>query len=237
MEADFDLSRLDEIPDVVTAADRGAPSTPSLAPRVPATAAGPSRAELRSRRAIAIFVSLLWLAGHLVVLAVRADLAKLGVLYPTLQIALPGLLAATAISLALWPGRDGLGAGVTSLRGIALASMLGMALLTAALPLPFPYVPPTLFTFGQWVIICGDIIAVMAALPLVLAAVVLRRSFVTASFERGAAVGTACSLAAVATMHLHCENIQVAHVLVGHVAPAIAITLLAALVLRSVTRV
>ena len=78
--------------------------------------------------------------------------------------------------------------------------------------------------------------AVMAAVPLVLAGVVLRRSFVAASMERSAAVGAACALAAVTTMHLHCENIQVGHMLLGHMVPAAAITVLAALVLRSVTR-
>lgn len=236
MDADFDLSRMDDIPDALPAADRGAPS-PTPAPRESTLVAGPSRADLRRRRALAMAVSLAWLAGHIVLLSVRADLAKLGVLYPLLEIALPAVLSAVALGLALSPGRDGLGASVASLRGITLLAIAGVPLLAAVLPLPFPYVPPTIFTFGQWVIICGDIIAVMAAVPLVLAAVVLRRSFVAASLERSAAVGASCCLAAVTTMHLHCENIQVAHVLVGHMLPAIAITIVAALVLRSVTRV
>lgn len=236
MDADFDLSRLEDIPDVLPAPERGAPS-PALAPRTSATTAGPSRAELRSRRWIAIAVSFLWLAGHLVVLSVRTDFARLGLVYPLLQIALPALLSALALGMALWPGRDGLGAGVTPLRAVSIAGIAGMTVLVAALPLPFPYVPPNVMTFGQWVIVCGDIVAVMAAVPLVLAAVVLRRSFVTATTEKSAAVGASCSLAAVTTMHLHCENIQVAHVLVGHMVPAIAITVIAALVLRSVTRV
>lgn len=235
MSADFDLSKLDDIPDVVPAAGRDA-APPPVAPRASSRIAGPSRAELRGRRWIVLGVALAWLAGHLGVLAIRADFAKLGALYVLLQVALPAVLGAVSLGVALSPGRDGLGVGVGLARAVALASVAGMTLLTAAMPLPFPYVPPPGLTFGQWVIICGDIIAVMAAVPLVLAGVVLRRSFVAASMERSAAVGAACALAAVTTMHLHCENIQVGHMLLGHMVPAAAITVLAALVLRSVTR-
>jgi hypothetical protein len=65
MDADFDLSRMDDIPDVLPAADRGAPS-PTPAPRESTLVAGPSRADLRRRRALAMAVSLAWLAGHIV---------------------------------------------------------------------------------------------------------------------------------------------------------------------------
>lgn len=236
MDADFDLSRLDDIPDVIPADADRAPQAPASAPRTKAIEGGPSRAELRSRRWIAIAASFAWLTGHLALLSIRTDFAKLGVAYPALQIGLPALLSAIALGVAITPGREGLGAGVTALRAIVIGGVAGMTALVAAMPLPFAYVPPNVMTFGQWVVVCGDIVAMMAAVPLVLAAVVLRRSFVAASLERSAAVGAACGLAAVTAMHLHCENIQIAHVLAGHMIPAIAVTIVAALALRSITR-
>lgn len=236
-DADFDLRRFDDIPDVLAPAEREADAAPRMAPRATTSAAGPSRARVRRQRAAAFVASLAWLVWQVITLGPRTDTAKLGIAYPVAQIALPAVLGAVALGVALWPSRDGLGAGAASVRGVAVLSMLAMTAVALFFPLPFAYTPPGLFGFLQWVLICADIVAVMGVLPLALAAVVLRRSFVTAATEKSAAIGVACGLGAVTAMHLHCENLQPAHMVLGHMVPAAVLAVAGALLLRYVTRV
>lgn len=237
MNADFDLRQLDDIPDVIPPEERQASAgPPHLAPRAATTAAGPSRASVRRQRAVALVASLGWLVWQVAALGLRTDMAKLGIAYPIAQVALPALLGAAALAIALWPGRDGLGAGVASIRGLSVVALLGMTAVTLFFPLPFAYTPPKLFGFLQWTLICADIVAVMGVLPLALAAVALRRSFVTAATEKSAAIGVACGLGAVTAMHLHCENLQPAHMALGHMVPAMVLAAAGALLLRYVTK-
>lgn len=237
MDADFDLSRLNEIPDVLPPAVREATEkVPPLGPRASATSSGPARGSVRAQRAAALAVSAGWLVIQVLTLGFRSDFAKLGLSYPLAQIGLPAALSALALGLAIWPGKEGLGAGVAPLRTVAIAGLGAMTIVAFAWPLPFPYTPPSLFGFSQWVLICADIVAVMGAVPLVLAAVVFRRSFATAATERSAAVGTACALGAVTAMHLHCENMQPAHMLAAHMVPAIGLAVIATLILRHTAR-
>jgi hypothetical protein len=235
MDADFDLERLGDIPDVITPAERDASaSPPRMAPRA---TAGPARASVQRQRAVALAVSLLWLTWQVFTLGLRTDMAKLGLAYPLAQVAVPALLGAVALGVALWPGREGLGAGVASLRAVTAVGLLAMVAITLFFPLPFAYAPPTLYGFLQWILICADIVAIMGVVPLALAAVVLRRSFVAAATERSTAVGAACGLGAVTAMHLHCENLEPAHMVLGHMVPAAVLAAAGALLLRYVTRV
>jgi hypothetical protein len=237
MEADFDLSRLDEIPDVlppelaapVPVPPVGLPTSPGVA--------GPARGSLRTQRAVAFVVSLGWLAFQTVTLGLRPDFAKLGLPYILALIVFPAVLSAAALGIAIWPGRDGLGVGVTPLRVVALAGIVGVPLLALFFPVPFEYVSTSRLSFAQWVLVCWDVVAVMGAVPLVLAAVVLRRSFPVAATERAATIGVACGMGALTAMHLHCPNIQPAHVLASHVGPAVVLAIVAAVILRHTSRV
>lgn len=236
MEADFDLRKLDEIPDVLAPSDRTEALVPP-GPRASTRAAGPARAEVLRRRALALAVALVWLALQVLILGLRQDLARLGVSYVLAQIALPAVLSALAVGVAVGSGRDGLGAGMVPVRGVVIVGLTGMSAVALLWPLPFVYVPPpNALPFAPAVLVCADIVAVMGVVPLALAALALRRAFPTAARDRSAALGAASGLGAVTAMHLHCEILQPAHMLLGHMVPAVALALAAALVLRSVVR-
>lgn len=234
MDADFDPSKLDDIPDVLPPAGRIEVLVPMVAR---ASAIGPARGEVARRRALALLVGLAWLGLQVVVLGLRRDLPRLGASYPLAQIALPAALSALALGAAIWPGRDGLGARALTVRGIVIGGIAGMSAVAFLWPVPFEYVPPPgTPTFAAAVLICADIVAIMGAVPLALGALVLRSAFPTAAGDRCAALGVASGLGAVTAMHLHCENTWPAHVLLGHMAPAAALVLAAALALRAVVR-
>lgn len=231
MAAEFDLSQLDEIPDVI------APGTQTAPPPLRPLGASPARSATRQRRALAVAAGVVWLAAQVVVLGLRTDTARLGTAYLLAQVALPALLSAALVGAVLWPGRDSLGASSRSLAGLSGAALAVMAAVVLSCPMPFAYVPPPgSMAFGQWVLVCGDIVAIMGAVPLALMAGAFRSSFPAAATARTAALGAACGLAAVTAMHLHCENIEPLHLAVGHIVPATALALFSAFVLRRVTR-
>lgn len=234
MDADFDLSRLDEIPDVIPARDAAERPPP---PRVATGAAGPARGVVRRQRALALLGGLAWFVAQIATLGLRTDIPRLGTLFTLVQVAVPALLGATALGLALWPGRDGLGARAGTLRVGTIAVLAGLTAVTVLVPPPFAYVPPP----GMpppltWIIVCADIVLVMGAIPLALAAAAWRRSFAVSAAERTAALGAACGLGAVTTMQLHCENILPLHVTFAHILPAAVLALAGAYVLYRFTR-
>ncbi|MEZ4307459.1 MAG: hypothetical protein R3F14_05360 [Polyangiaceae bacterium] len=233
MDADFDLSRLDEIPDFVAAP---APPRAAPAPRPAAGLAGPARDALRKQRALAVTAAVVWLVAQVATLGLRTDLDKLGKVYPLVQIAGPALLAAAALALAAWPSRDGLAPphapsapsrGARSPRSPPPRSSSPSVRLHASPGLD-PPVP--------WALVCADIVLVMGALPLAIFAAAWRRSFPAASSARTAALGAAAGLGAVTSMHLHCENIFAYHVVVAHMIPAALLAAAGAFVLHRITR-
>jgi len=238
MDGDRNPTSFDDIPDPLAGAgvdlsrawDGGSP------PAAPVVA-GPTRAEVRRRRLLAAAVGLGWLALHVAVLGVRADLDRLGVPYVAAQVVLPALLVTVTLGLALRPGRDGLGTGVSLLRW---AGILGLAVVLAvALFFPPPFASaatPGLGAFCKSALICADIVAMMGVVPLVLAAVALRGAFASAAAERTLAAAAACGLASVSAMHLHCGNIAPMHVALGHVLPALVLTAIAVALVPRLTR-
>jgi hypothetical protein len=70
--------------------------------------------------------------------------------------------------------------------------------------------------------------AQFALVPLALAALSLRRSFLSAPAWRGAAVGAACGLVGAFGIHAHCHYTAAAHVLGAHGLPVLACALLGA---------
>jgi hypothetical protein len=234
VDADFDLSRLDEIPDVIPAHDAAQRPIP---PRITSGAAGPTRAVVRRQRALALLGGLAWFVAQVATLGLRTDIARLGMTFTLVQVAAPALLGAITLGIALWPGRDGLGARAGMLRNVTIAALVGLTALTLLMPPPFEYrapvgMPPPV----AWVIVCADIVFVMGAIPLAFAAAAWRRSFAVSAAERTFALGAACGLGAVTTMQLHCENIMPLHVTFGHIVPAAALALAGAFVLNRITR-
>lgn len=235
MDAEFDLSRLDEIPDVVPARELARPAAPP--PRVVAGEAGPARAVVRRRRALALLGGLAWFAAQVGALGLRTDLPRLGLFFTLVQTALPAAFGAAALGLALWPGRDGLGARAGTLRAATITVLAALAAVAFLVPPPFEYVaPPGMPPPVAWILVCADIVLVMGAVPLALAAAAWRRAFAVSSAERTGAIGAACGLGAVTSMQLHCENILPVHVAFGHVLPAVVLSLVGALVLHRFTR-
>ena len=234
VDAEFDLSRLDEIPDVIP--ERAAPA--ERPPHRPVVGApGPARAVVRRRRAFALLGGLAWFVAQAGALGLRTDIARLGTLFALVQMALPALLGATALGLALWPGRDGLGARAGTLRAATIVLLAGLTAVTLLMPPPFEFVAPQgMPPPVAWALICADIVFVMGAIPLALAAVAWRRAFAVSAAERTAALGAACGLSAVTSMQMHCENILPLHVTFGHILPAVALAVAGAFLLHRFTR-
>jgi ABC-type uncharacterized transport system permease subunit len=67
--------------------------------------------------------------------------------------------------------------------------------------------------------------------PLLLAALVLRRAFPSATLWRSSLVGAAVGLLCGAAINLHCANVHAAHMLAGHGVPVVLATLLGGLIL------
>jgi hypothetical protein len=65
--------------------------------------------------------------------------------------------------------------------------------------------------------------------PIAVAALLLRRSFLSAPVWRGAAVGAVCGLTASVLIHAHCAAPGASHVLVAHGFPAVCGALVGAL--------
>jgi hypothetical protein len=216
-------SDFNDIPDPLEAA---AARSPVRVPRLDAISI--PRAATRSRRAVAVGLSLGWFAMHLAVYGVRQDLRDLPVVYVAAQVLLPFAFAVTAFIVALHPGKLGLGANVGSL---ILLSLLGPAsFLMIALGAPEPHVAGAPGGFWLGTLVCLDITLGWAAMPLLAAALTLGRAFPASARFRSALVGAACGLFSGAVMNLHCPAVDRYHIAIGHGVPVIVATLVAALV-------
>lgn len=234
VDADLDLNRLDEIPDVW--AQPPAQEIPPP-PRFALEEAGPVRGVVRRRRAFALLGGFAWLAAQVGVLGLRTDFDQLGTVFSLIQVALPAALGAVSLAVFLWPGRDGLGARPATLRAVTMLVLVALTAVTFVYPAPFKYVaPPGLPPPLAWMLVCADIVFVMGVIPLAAAAAAWRRGFAVAAAERTAALGAAAGFGAITSMHLHCQNILPEHVLFGHIVPAAALALLGGLVLHRLTR-
>jgi hypothetical protein len=224
-----DLSFLKEIPDPVASAPQLAPpSTPRFA------SASPVRSGTQRSRLLAAAVSVLWLAAHLGAYGLREDLQRLPPSYLLLQAGLPALLGAASLWLALAPGKLGLGVSISLVSGLAVLGPLSFWLMAAGVPAPYAQGPAENFWLGS--LLCMDITLAWAAVPLLLAALVLRRAFPSATLWRSALVGAAVGLFCGAAINLHCANVHPSHLLAGHGTPIVLATLLGGMVVSRWTR-
>ncbi|MEY2932446.1 MAG: hypothetical protein RL033_3195 [Pseudomonadota bacterium] len=218
-----DLSFLKEIPDPLARSPQLAPPSP---PRF--TSASPVRSNIRRSRLLGAGLGILWLATHLGVYGLREDLPRLPPLYLALQVGLPALLGAASLWLAMAPGKLGLGASIGLVSGLAVLGPLSFWLMAVGVPVPYAADPVEGFWLGS--LLCLDITLAWAAVPLLLAALVLRRAFPSATLWRSALVGAAVGLLCGAAINLHCANVDASHMLAGHGVPIVLATLLGGLV-------
>jgi hypothetical protein len=194
-----------------------------------------SRDKTRQRRIAALALSAGWLGAHLAVYGVRSDLPTLPLVYVAVQVVLPLVLALASLAVAVRAGRLGLGVNIGLLMALALVGPISFWLMGGAAPLPRAPEADS----DSWLnaFVCLDITLAWAAVPIVCAALGLRRAFPSASSWRSALVGSACGLFAGAIMNLHCANIDRFHLLFGHGSPVLVSVLAGAFLMQRLARI
>ena len=148
-------------------------------------------------------------------------------------------LTFVATLIAMWRGRSGLGSGAISLY---LASGL-VAPIYAALVLVSPVHMHTHeavlsdVTISRWGLRCFVISAIVGLPVLATFTVALRRSIPTASGLRGAAIGTAAGAWAGLSVFIFCPSGDLLHMLVGHILPIVAFTLVGIVAIPRILRI
>jgi len=137
-------------------------------------------------------------------------------------------LAATLV--AVRRGSRGLGSGVVSLVLVAALGTPICAAVTLASPLHFQGVAASSLV-SPWGLRCLAVVTAVGAVVLAAFAIALRRSVPVASGLRGAALGAAAGACAGLGVFFFCPGGGLKHLLVGHVLPLVALTLVASVVL------
>ena len=206
--------------------------TPALV-RLPVSAS-PTRERVRRRRFVALGVSVAWVLSHLAVYGVRTDWSDLPGSYVAAQILGPLVLALVSLGVAMGRGTRGLGLGA---RWLWLMAVLGPAAFwVAAFGLPKPYAVDANASFWVSLFVCFDLTLAWLAVPLVLAALTLRRAFASAAAWKSALVGSAAGLFSGAIMNLHCPSIDPAHIGFAHGIPVLIASALGAVLMVRWTR-
>lgn len=210
------LEGLKDIPDPAAHVAGCPPPPPMEAPAEPSLTR-PARGRRVARAMLAGLgwvLLLTWIAGF------RADIGSPRVAIP---LVLWALLSGLGLRLALAPRARGLPAGVRALKALVAAVLVGFLAAAVAMsgaadgPLPL-----------MAHLRCSAIALGMALLPLALAALVLRRSFLSAPAWRGATIGALCGLGAVIGIQAHCAHDDLLHVAFAHGLPIAAGALLGA---------
>ncbi|HEY3496401.1 MAG TPA: NrsF family protein [Polyangiaceae bacterium] len=210
----------------------GAPGElPALPERV--SSRRPTRAELRARSRWALGIAAAWLAAGIAWIGVREDLQLVSPFFFAALVVAPALLALLSLGVAFAAGRLGLGARVGMLAAVAL---LPHVVLLALVPLLGPAVPGGPLGTPHEILPCFVVTLGFAFLPLAVAAVALRRTFVVVARWKSALVGSAAGLAAAGLVNLHCDRVGAPHVLLGHLAAAVVVALLGTVLLGRITR-
>jgi hypothetical protein len=153
-----------------------------------------------------------------------------------------GLLAALAVAstvFALWQGRDGFGIGSISLMSIAALVVPAYAALTVLRPLhsgAADNVALTGVAISPWGLRCLVVAAVVSVPALVVFAAALRRAAAVSSGLRAAAVGAAAGAWGGLAVFVFCPSGNLQHLLVGHVLPIAAFTLIGGIALTRTLR-
>jgi hypothetical protein len=175
-----------------------------------------------------------WLVIHLAVYGVRGDLGSLPLPYLVAQIVLPLVIAGGSLFVVLRRGSLGLGAKIALVSALAILGPVSFCVIGAGAPTPRPPEPDS--TSLLRAMLCFDLTAVWAAVPLLGAALALRGAFAVGARWRSALLGAAIGLFAGAVMNLHCPNVAPFHMLFGHGLAVVAATLVGAFVLTYRTR-
>ena len=195
----------------------------------------PVRSIVQQRRLSALLLSIAWLGAHLAVYGVRADLTSLPPLYAATQILVPFAFGVAALAVATSSGPFGLGASISA---VITLSVLGPAsFLLIALGAPEPQPPPGSGNFWLGAFVCFDITLAWAAVPLLAAALALRKTYPVAAGWRAALVGASSGLFSGAVMNLHCPSVDRFHIALGHGIPVLAATIVGAIFVSKWVRV
>jgi hypothetical protein len=167
------------------------------------------------------------MGGLLAVMGAATD--RLGRWEGVVAWVVPAACGFAGLWLALAPGASGLGPSWKSagaLLGCALALFVGVSMLSGATG-----------ALAKDSLICGELILVLGAVPLLAVGWALRRSSPTRSLARSALLGGAMGLVAAAVQAVHCPNDSLVHSLVGHGGPILILGLLGATAVRRLTSV
>lgn len=217
MSIDRDLlSELKDIPDPAARVAARPPPAPVEAP----AERSPTRPARERRVAGAILAGLAWILLLTWWEGFRDDLGSPRVALPlVLWAALSGL----GLLLALVPRARGLPAGVRVLQALVAAVAVGFLAAAVVTSRVHDVLAPLMVHLE-----CSAVALGMAIVPFALAALVLRRSFLSAPAWRGAAIGALCGIGAAIGIHSHCSLDEVVHVAFAHGVPIAAGALLGA---------
>lgn len=154
--------------------------------------------------------------------ALRVDLGAHASSQLLIELLLVVGLTLSATLVAVSRGERGLGAGVTSLFAVGLLVTPIYAAITLGRPSQVAVTPEHLSPFG---LRCLTIAAAVGVLVLISFTRALRGSVPVASRLRGAALGAATGAWAGLSVFVFCPAIDFHHLLVGHVLPIAAFTL------------
>lgn len=233
--ADFDLSRLSEIPDPVSSSHgSGAPPPPSPSTMGDAL----TRSDMRRRRWLAVAGSAGWLVAVSVALGIRGDMGhgetSHAALRTVVQVLLPAAAGATVLVVAMSAGARGLGSRtriLTSAFAIAatafpLAALIGSGVF-------FEDHPGVL----RGILTCFALVLVLGGVPLLALGLALRHAFAANAPWRSVLVAGGAGLAAAAALGSHCSTHCGTHVAAGHALPAVFLAFVGGAILHRATRV
>ena len=202
-----------------------------------------------ARRRIAIAVSLaatmaaavVMLASQLVYHRFASGLEVAVSSAPYLLQVLLLLIALTFVAtvIAMWRGRNGLGSGAVSLYLVSglVAPIYAALVLVSPVHLHTNEEVLSDVTISRWGLRCLVISAIVGLLVLTTFTVALRRSIPTANGLRGAATGTAAGAWAGLSVFIFCPSGDLLHILVGHILPIVAFTLLGIVSIPRIVRI
>ena len=233
--ADFDLSRLAEIPDPVI----GSPASTAPSPPTPSRMGEAlTRADMRRRRWLAVACSAGWLVAVTIALGIRGDMGhgegSRDALRTVVQVLLPAAAGATVLVVAMSAGARGLGSRtriLTSAFAMAatvfpLAALIGSGVFLDDHP-----------GMLRGILTCFALVLVLGGVPLVAMGLALRRAFPANAPWRSILVAGGAGLAAAAALGSHCSTHCGTHVALGHALPAVFLAFVGGAVLHKVTRV
>ncbi len=200
----FSLDDFGSIPDPLG----GAGSRPTPAP-VPPGDPSPTRDQRRRRNLLATGFGVAWVVFLVWRLGVRGNIGDAGLLA---SLGLWTLLAAGGLALALRTDARGL---PPSLRVVQIV-LLALATVYVAGVLVRDAAEPNVPIHWSNIVGCLSWAHLLAVGPLLVAALIFRRSFLSFPAWRGAVVGAACGLGGAIGIHAHCVVETASHVLVAH---------------------